>query len=53
MDRLLGALFALMLLTGLWPGIAYAQVAQVPEPSSLILVAAGGGALAWWLSRRR
>jgi len=37
------------------PGAALAggvEVEVVPEPSSLLLVAVGGG-LAWWLRRRR
>ena len=36
------------------PGAALAGgPVPVPEPSSLLLVAVGGGALAWWLRRRR
>jgi hypothetical protein len=33
--------------------VAWADIAAVPEPSSLILLVTGGAGLAWWLRTRR
>ena len=48
---LAGALLALIASTG--PSRAGPAVIQIPEPSSLALIAAGAGVLAWVKFRRR